>query len=282
MKVRVLSPTAARMRSRSRAVSTVPRYGRIAPLAFWQLAANCWSWVISAVRAAAPTGTGSGSDAAVVVVPPVLPQVTGSLRCVPRGSKVHDVEVVEHGGCEGAQLVGEVVDARHPRAAWVDHQRSDPLGRYLRRMPLDGDADGGSFRIGVVEGHGDRPALEPCPAGGPLDRSHRQRGRGGRRRRGGRGGRGGGRHARRPAGGSSLPARAGGSEEKEGHQCHPTSSPIHRATVARRRRPAACGPGLPLTRVRGQPGPVRGDGGRGARLTPARAGAPHGQRGRPG
>ncbi len=58
------------------------------PSAFSQAAANRFSWPSSDWTAAAPTGTGSGRSVAVVDVPlGELPQVTGSLRWTPRGSK---------------------------------------------------------------------------------------------------------------------------------------------------------------------------------------------------
>ncbi len=86
MKVSWASPRAARMRSRSRAVSTVPTKGKMLALSSWHWAANSWSLWSSAATAAGVVGTGS------ISCPPVpdpvwLAQLTGLLRCTPRGSK---------------------------------------------------------------------------------------------------------------------------------------------------------------------------------------------------
>ena len=71
-----------------------------------------------------------------------------------------DVEVIEQLAGEHAELVGKVVDPRHAGTAGVDDQRADPLGRIFGQVPLQGDADCGPLRRGVVERNGQRSALQ--------------------------------------------------------------------------------------------------------------------------
>ena len=112
------------------------------------MVAACWLGVV---------GTGSGG---VVAARSPLPQVTGSLRSTPRGSNITMSKSSRSCGRERAELVGHVVDARHPGAAGVDDERADAGRGVLGRMPGHRDRDRGPSRVGVVERHDQRAALE--------------------------------------------------------------------------------------------------------------------------
>ena len=151
MKVSRASPRAARIRSRSRAVSTVPTVGEDGPAVPLALVGEGPVVAEQGLRAAAVVGTGSTGGPAGVV--PALPapvgavQVTGLLRPTPRGSNETMSKRSSSSGREHGQLVGEVVDARGPRPARVDDQGPDPLPRAPR--PDAGPRrSGGSDRLG--------------------------------------------------------------------------------------------------------------------------------------
>ncbi len=76
------------------------------------------------------------------------------------GVEHHDVEVVEDPWREHPQLVRHVVHAREAGATRIDHQRSDPRRRNLRRMPGQGDRDGRPVRVGRVEWNREVGALQ--------------------------------------------------------------------------------------------------------------------------
>ena len=121
MKVSWASPNAARMRSRSRAVSTVPTNGRTLPLSCSHWEANSRSLVSNACWAAGVVGTGSirGPDD-----PPVAPRGGALHRAAPLDpSRIEgdDVEAIEEFGGQDGELVGQVVDAGSARAARIDH-----------------------------------------------------------------------------------------------------------------------------------------------------------------
>ena len=157
--------------------------GQDAPAALLALAANSRSFRSRACRAAGVVGTGStggrggwrggGSGArhrAAALDPPRVER--------------HDVEAVEHVGSEDRQFVGQVVDARSARAARIDDDGPDPLGRDLGRVPGHGDLRVGPRSVVVVERDGHRAALE-VTARRPLhggDRQGRWCGRRGLRR----------------------------------------------------------------------------------------------------
>ncbi len=81
------------------------------------------------------------------------------------GVEEDDVEVVEQLRRQRAELVGHVVDARHPRAAGVDDQRADAGSGILGRMARHRDRDGRSVGVRVVQRDDEGAALEIAVAG---------------------------------------------------------------------------------------------------------------------
>ncbi len=179
MKVSVASPRAARIRSRSRAASTVPTNGRMAPLYFSHA---CGVGLVPASRRLLGGGGRRAPGRAADPVTARRRRGRRTGRALHRVAALdapwvegHDVEPVEQPRGEHAQLVREIVDPRRPRAAGVDDEGADPLRRHRRRPPFDGDLDRRAARTAVVERNADRPALEVVPAPRPHDRGHRCR-----------------------------------------------------------------------------------------------------------
>ena len=92
-----------------------------------------------------------------------------------------DVEVVEHSGSQGVQLVRHVIEPRDSRTAGVDDERSDAGRRVVGRMRGNSDRNGWASRIGVVQRDDQRAALQiahtRCPAHRRDRRLRRRRGR---------------------------------------------------------------------------------------------------------
>ena len=151
MKVSPASPRAARIRSRSRARVDGAHVGedarRCTSRTRRRRPRRCGS---SACWAAGVVGTGSTVRPRVAParLPPRAEDRAAALY--PPGVERDDVEAIEQLGREHGQLVGEVVDARRPRAAGVDDERPDPFatgprpGAGPRRSGWWGRRDGRS------------------------------------------------------------------------------------------------------------------------------------------
>ena len=185
MNVSLASPRAARMRSRSRAVSTVPTYGSTLPLSCSHCDAYARSFDKRACWAAAVVGAGSGSALVVSEGTPFEPQVTGSLRWTPRGSNETMSKSSRSPGVSTLSSFGRSLMPDPPGPPGLITSEPISLRGQLSGMALNGDLDRGALGVGVVQGNGHRTTLEVRAAGAPQDRRHGQ-GRLGRGRRGDR------------------------------------------------------------------------------------------------
>jgi hypothetical protein len=160
------------------------------------------------------------------------------------GVEHHDVEVIEQLRCQNAELVGHVVDTGHPGTAGVDDERPDAGRRILRRVPGHRDGDGRPSRVGIVQRHHERAALQVPVARRPGHGDRRGRCSG---RRGGDGGRRGrsmrlARDRRATAGTSGREQRGG---QRGGEEWAPSrrQPPDHRDHSGTRRPGATVHPG---------------------------------------
>src|ERR1035438_2121215 len=189
--------------SMSRAVSVVSMNGSRSGASAWQERAM----VVNAVLPGSGRPGGAGTGSALVIADGEVPQRSGSLAPVPRGSKVTMSKSWRMAGGSRLRATGRISLPLSPG------QPAKRAGKFGCRGPGDSEGGRGAVRVSVVDRHGHGAALDggACAAQRPFDRRCRWE-------RGQVIGGGSGRGRRRRAAGRAPAPGDQGQEEDDRHE----------------------------------------------------------------